>query len=141
MGAAIARSTAWRHGVGPLRQDAGDAGERVQAVMDWVHENVTFGYQYARHNKTAFDDVYEQQGVCRDFQHLAITFLRALNVPARYATGYLGDIGVPRDPFPMDFSAWMEVYLGGHGTRWTRAQRAAHRSRPDGHSATRPTLR
>jgi transglutaminase-like putative cysteine protease len=87
--------------------------ERVQAVMDWVHQNVTFGYQYSRPTKTAFDVFTERQGVCRDFQHLAITILRALNIPARYATGYLGDIGVPRNPNPMDFSAWFEVYLGG----------------------------
>src|SRR4029077_15049495 len=87
--------------------------ERVQAVMDWVHTNVTFGYQYARATKTAFDVFNERQGVCRDFQHLAITLLRALNIPARYASGYLGDIGVPSNPAPMDFSAWMEVYLDG----------------------------
>jgi transglutaminase-like putative cysteine protease len=89
--------------------------ERVQAVMDWVHRNVEFGYQYARPTKTAFDVCGERQGVCRDFMHLAITMLRALNIPARYATGYLGDIGVPIAPSPMDFSAWMEVYLGN---RW-----------------------
>ena len=89
--------------------------ERVQAVMDWVHTNVQFGYAFARPTKTAFDMCSEKQGVCRDFQHLAITLLRALNVPARYATGYLGDIGVPIAPFPMDFSAWFEVYLGN---RW-----------------------
>lgn len=89
--------------------------ERVQAVMDWVHGNVQFGYQYARPTKTAYDVCSERQGVCRDFMHLAITLLRALNVPARYATGYLGDIGVPPAPFPMDFSAWFEVYLGN---RW-----------------------
>ena len=89
--------------------------QRVQAVMDWVHNHVEFGYQYARATKTALDVCAEKQGVCRDFQHLAITLLRALNVPARYATGYLGDIGVPPNPSPMDFSAWFEVYLGG---RW-----------------------
>jgi transglutaminase-like putative cysteine protease len=89
--------------------------ERVQAVMDWVHGHITFGYQYARPTKTAFDACNEKQGVCRDYQHLAITMLRALNVPARYATGYLGDIGVPPNPSPMDFSAWFEVYLGN---RW-----------------------
>ncbi len=86
--------------------------ERVQAVLDWVHGGVTFGYPFARATKTAFDVYTERQGVCRDFQHLAITMLRALNVPARYATGYLGDIGVPPAPDPMDFSAWLEVYLG-----------------------------
>jgi transglutaminase-like putative cysteine protease len=89
--------------------------QRVQAVMDWVFTNVTFGYQYARPTKTAFDVWTERQGVCRDFMHLAITLLRALNIPARYATGYLGDIGVPVVPTPMDFAACLEVYLGG---RW-----------------------
>ena len=87
--------------------------ERVQAVMDWVHNNVLFGYRFARHNKTAYDTWYEQKGVCRDYQHLAIALLRALNIPARYATGYLGDIGTAPCPLPGDFSAWMEVFLGG----------------------------
>ena len=87
--------------------------ERIQAVLDWVHGNITFGYQFARPTKTALDVYMERRGVCRDFQHLAITFLRALNVPARYATGYLGDIGVPPSPDPMDFSAWLEAYVGG----------------------------
>ena len=87
--------------------------ERVQAVMDWTQGHVKFGYEFARPTKTAYDVCSEKQGVCRDFMHLAITMLRALNVPARYATGYLGDIGVPPAPFPMDFSAWFEVYLGG----------------------------
>jgi transglutaminase-like putative cysteine protease len=87
--------------------------ERVQAVMDWVHRHVQFGYKHTRVNKGAYDTWYEAKGVCRDFQHLAITILRALNVPARYATGYLGDIGVAPDGLPDDFSAWMEVFLGG----------------------------
>jgi transglutaminase-like putative cysteine protease len=85
--------------------------ERVQAVLDFVHKHVQFGYRFARNTKTAWDVWYEKKGVCRDFQHLAITLLRALNIPARYATGYLGDIGVPEEPFPMDFSAWMEVFV------------------------------
>lgn len=84
---------------------------RVQAVCDWVHEHVQFGYSFARPTKTAWDVYSERKGVCRDFMHLAITFCRSLNIPARYATGYLGDIGVPVAPFPMDFSAWFEVYL------------------------------
>jgi transglutaminase-like putative cysteine protease len=84
---------------------------RVQAVCDWVHNNVTFGYHYARATKTAFEVFAERTGVCRDFTHLSITFCRALGIPARYATGYLGDIGVPANPSPMDFSAWFEVYL------------------------------
>jgi transglutaminase-like putative cysteine protease len=88
---------------------------RVHAVVSWVHAKVTFGYQFARPTKTALDVFTERQGVCRDFQHLAITLLRALNIPARYATGYLGDIRIDRPWSPMDFSAWFEVYLSG---RW-----------------------
>jgi len=84
---------------------------RVQAVCDWVHEKVTFGYEFANPTKTALDVFTDRRGVCRDFQHLAVTMCRALNIPARYATGYLGDIGVPLSPVPMDFSAWFEVYL------------------------------
>ena len=87
--------------------------ERVKIIIEWVHNHVQFGYQYARPTKTAFETYVERQGVCRDYQHLAITLLRAMNIPARYATGYLGDIGVPRSSAPMDFSAWFEVYLGG----------------------------
>jgi transglutaminase-like putative cysteine protease len=83
---------------------------RVQAVCDWVHNHIAFDYQQARPTKTALDVYTEKVGVCRDYQHLAITFCRALNIPARYATGYLGDIGVPLR-LPMDFSAWFEVYL------------------------------
>jgi len=88
---------------------------RVQAICDWVHGNVRFGYEHARPTRTAREVLEERVGVCRDFQHLAVTFCRCLNIPARYATGYLGDIGIPPQPFPMDFSAWFEVYLGG---RW-----------------------
>ncbi len=87
---------------------------RVQYICDWVHSHVAFNYQHARPTKTALDVYTERVGVCRDFQHLAITFCRALNIPARYATGYLGDIGVPV-VLPMDFSAWFEVWLDG---RW-----------------------
>ena len=86
---------------------------RVRAVCDWVHAHVRFDYMTARPTKTAWDVWQEREGVCRDFTHLAITFCRCLNIPARYATGYLGDIGVPTDPNPMDFSAWFEVFLGG----------------------------
>jgi transglutaminase-like putative cysteine protease len=85
---------------------------RVQAVCNWVHNQITFGYQFARPTKSAGDVLRERAGVCRDFTHVAITLCRALNIPARYATGYLGDIGVPASPSPMDFSAWFEVYLG-----------------------------
>ena len=84
---------------------------RVKAVCDWVHSHVTFSYPHASPTRTALDVYNQRIGVCRDFQHLAITFCRALNIPARYATGYLGDIGVPPAPLPMDFSAWFEAYL------------------------------
>jgi transglutaminase-like putative cysteine protease len=85
---------------------------KVQAVCDFVHAQITFGYQYARATRTAFQAYQERIGVCRDFAHLAITLCRCLNIPARYCNGYLGDIGVPPDPTPMDFNAWFEVYLG-----------------------------
>jgi transglutaminase-like putative cysteine protease len=97
---------------------------RVQAICGWVHWKVEFGYHYARPTKTALDVYTERRGVCRDFQHLAITFCRAMNIPARYATGYLGDIGVPVGVTPMDFSAWFEVYLGGRW--WTLDARHNH---------------
>lgn len=87
---------------------------RVQAICDWVHARVRFDYAAARPTKTALDVFTERVGVCRDFQHLAITLCRAMNIPARYATGYLGDIGVPPGG-PMDFSAWFQVYLDN---RW-----------------------
>jgi transglutaminase-like putative cysteine protease len=83
---------------------------RVQAICDWVHSNITFGYNFASPTMTAQDVFADRRGVCRDFQHLAITFCRCMNIPARYAAGYLGDIGVPLTP-PMDFSAWFEAYL------------------------------
>jgi transglutaminase-like putative cysteine protease len=88
---------------------------RVQAIVNWIHSNVQFGYQFARATRTAIETYTERVGVCRDFQHLAIAFCRCMHIPARYATGYLGDIGVPASPAPMDFSAWFEAYLEG---RW-----------------------
>jgi len=87
--------------------------QRVQAVCDFVHGHIRFDYQLARPNRTALEAYRERAGVCRDFTHLAITLCRCLNIPARYCTGYLGDIGVPAVPYPMDFSAWFEAYLGG----------------------------
>ncbi len=89
--------------------------QRVQAICDYAHNRLTFGYGFARNTRTAYEAHEERVGVCRDFAHLAVTLCRCMNIPARYATGYLGDIGVPSDPAPMDFSAWFEVYLGG---RW-----------------------
>jgi transglutaminase-like putative cysteine protease len=86
---------------------------RVQAVCDFVHQHIRFDYLSARNTRTAYEAYEERVGVCRDFTHLAITLCRCLNIPARYSTGYLGDIGVPPSKDPMDFSAWFEVYLGG----------------------------
>ena len=86
---------------------------RVQAICDFAHGHVAFGYHYARPSKTAWEAYTERQGVCRDFAHLAITLCRCLNIPARYCTGYLGDIGVPVADLPMDFAGWMEAYIGG----------------------------
>ncbi|MER8500430.1 transglutaminase family protein [Mesorhizobium sp. M0904] len=86
---------------------------RVQAIVDYVHNRLSFGYGYARSTRTAAQAHEERVGVCRDFAHLAITLCRCMNIPARYVNGYLGDIGVPADPAPMDFSAWMEVFLDG----------------------------
>jgi transglutaminase-like putative cysteine protease len=78
----------------------------VKAICDYVHDRITFSYAHASPTKTAFDAYTEKWGVCRDFAHLAVTLCRCMNVPARYCTGYLGDIGVPLDDSPMDFSAW-----------------------------------
>lgn len=86
---------------------------KVQAVCDWVHQHITFGYPFASPTKTAFDVYEEGRGVCRDYQHLALTFCRCMNIPARYATGWLGDHFVPPIQGPMDFSAWFQVYLDG----------------------------
>ena len=85
---------------------------RVAAITEFVHRRVTFGYQHAHAMKSAYD-VYEQQsGVCRDFAHLALTLCRCMGIPARYCTGYMGDIGIPPEPCPMDFSGWFQAWLG-----------------------------
>ena len=88
---------------------------RVQAICDFVHRHIAFGYEHARATKTAADAFDEGKGVCRDYAHLAITFCRCMNIPARYCTGYLGDIGMPKPWAAGDFAGWFEVYLGG---RW-----------------------
>jgi transglutaminase-like putative cysteine protease len=100
--------TAWR-----LFGDTPTGWGRVQAICDYVHRCLTFGYEHARATRSAVEALEEGTGVCRDFAHLAIAFCRAMNIPARYCTGYLGDIGVPPVDLPMDFSAWFEAYLGG----------------------------
>jgi transglutaminase-like putative cysteine protease len=86
---------------------------RVQSICDFVHRHIRFDYAQARCTRTALEVYRERVGVCRDYTHLAIAFCRACNIPARYCTGYLGDIGVPPADAPMDFSAWFEVFLGG----------------------------
>jgi transglutaminase-like putative cysteine protease len=85
---------------------------RVQAVCDFVHQHITFGYEHSSPTKTAYQVFHEKKGVCRDYAHLAIAFCRCLNIPARYCTGYLGDIGLPPPYAPMDFAGWFEAYLG-----------------------------
>jgi transglutaminase-like putative cysteine protease len=89
------------------------ARDQVEAIVDFVHNHISFGYQYARADRTAWAGYQERRGVCRDFAHLAITLCRCMNIPARYCTGYLGDIGVPPVDAPMDFSAWFDVYIDG----------------------------
>jgi transglutaminase-like putative cysteine protease len=86
---------------------------RVQAVVDYVHDHLTFGYEYSRPTRTAFEAFEEGRGVCRDYAHLALAFLRCLNLPARYCTGYISDIGLPPPEAPQDFAAWIEVFIGG----------------------------
>ena len=88
---------------------------RVQAICDYVHQHITFGYEHARATKTALEVFHEKVGVCRDYAHLAIAFCRCMNIPARYCTGYLGDIGMPPPYGPMDFAGWFEAWLDG---RW-----------------------
>ena len=101
---------AWSHfGGGPT------GWARVQAICDFVHHHIQFDYAFARRTRTAAEAYRERQGVCRDYAHLAIAFCRCLNIPARYCTGYLGDIRIPAVPAPMDFAGWFEAYLGD---RW-----------------------
>jgi transglutaminase-like putative cysteine protease len=88
---------------------------RVQAICDYVHRHITFGYEHARFTRTAWEALQDKTGVCRDYAHLAVAFCRCMNIPARYCTGYLGDIGIPPPYGPMDFAAWFEAYLDG---RW-----------------------
>jgi len=90
-------------------------GRRVQAICDFVHRHVRFGYEHSRATRTAAETYAEGHGVCRDYAHLAVAFCRCMNIPSRYCTGYVSDIGQPPPHAEMDFAAWMEVYLGG---RW-----------------------
>ena len=102
-------ATAWK-----LFGDSAPGWERVQAICDFVNGHIAFGYEHARATMTAWDAFHEGRGVCRDYAHLAIAFCRAMNIPARYCTGYLGDIGMPPPYGTMDFAGWFEAYLGGH---------------------------
>jgi transglutaminase-like putative cysteine protease len=87
--------------------------DRVQAICDYVHRHITFDYQRADNTRTALEAYHQRVGVCRDFTHLAVAFCRCMNIPTRYCTGYLGDIGMPPPYGPMDFAAWFEVFLDG----------------------------
>ncbi|RZU45189.1 transglutaminase-like putative cysteine protease [Fluviicoccus keumensis] len=106
----VLSATAWQ-----LFSQTPPGWARVQAICDFVHHHIAFGYEHASATKTALQVFHEKRGVCRDYAHLAIAFCRCMNIPARYCTGYLGDIGMPPPYGPMDFAGWFEAYLGG---RW-----------------------
>jgi len=93
--------------------DAPDGWARVQAICDWAHSNIVYGYGNSHASTSGYEAYRDRRGVCRDFAHIGVMFCRALNIPARYVYGYLPDIGVPFDPTPMDFHAWFEAYLDG----------------------------
>ncbi|MDB4974619.1 MAG: transglutaminase family protein [Myxococcaceae bacterium] len=103
----VLSNTAWQ-----LFGNTPTGWKRVQAICDFVHNHIEFGYQWARSTKTAAEAFHERRGVCRDYAHLAVAFCRAMNIPARSCTGYLGDIGVPAVDAPMDFAGWFEAFLG-----------------------------
>ena len=117
----ILSDIAWR-----LFENTQPGWSRVQAILDFVHNHIRFDYMLADKTRSAYGGYLQQVGVCRDFTHLAVAFCRCMNIPARYCTGYLGDIGVPPSASPMDFSAWFEVYLGGH---WYTADARNNRPR------------
>jgi len=100
--------TAWK-----LFGDGPTGWGRVQAICDYVHNHIVFGYEHARNTRSALEAWHDRTGVCRDYAHLAVAFCRCMNIPARYCTGYLGDVGVPPPYGPPDFAAWFEAYLGG----------------------------
>jgi transglutaminase-like putative cysteine protease len=104
----VLQGTAWQ-----LFGNTTPGWERVQAICDFVHNHIAFDYQRSRPTRTAWEAFSERMGVCRDFAHLAVAFCRCLNIPARYCTGYLGDIGMPPPYGVMDLAAWFDVYLGG----------------------------
>ncbi len=99
---------AWR-----LFGDVPDGSARVQAICDWVHQNIEYGYGNSTSTTSGYEAYQQRRGVCRDFAHIAVMFCRAMNIPARYVCGYLPDIDVPYNPIPMDFHAWFEAYVAG----------------------------
>ena len=113
--AAIARPTGCRKSPGKLFEHTPPGWARVQAICDFVHRHIAFGYEHARATRTAWEAYNEGKGVCRDYAHLAIAFCRCMNIPARYCTGYLSDIGTPLPWAAGDFAGWFEAYIGG---RW-----------------------
>jgi transglutaminase-like putative cysteine protease len=102
---------------------------RVQAVCDFVHNHIRFDYQEARPTKTAYQAYRERAGVCRDYAHLAVAFCRCLNIPARYCTGYLSDLGEAGPFTPMDFAGWFEAWLGGQWYTFDPRNNAPRRGR------------
>jgi transglutaminase-like putative cysteine protease len=113
LGVDTARRTGYQKQLGSYSVHTFTGWTRVQAICDYVHNHITFGYENARSTKTAWETFNDGKGVCRDFAHLAITFCRCLNIPARYCTGYLGDTGTAPPYGVMDFAAWFEAYIGG----------------------------
>jgi transglutaminase-like putative cysteine protease len=97
-----------------LFQHSPNGAQRVQAICDYVHQHIAFGYENARSTRTAWEAFIEKKGVCRDYAHLAIALCRCMNIPARYCTGYLGDVGTQPPYGVMDFAAWFEAYVDGH---------------------------
>ena len=131
LAAATARPTSCRTGLAAVRPRRRPAGARVQAICDYVHSHITFGYEHARPTRTAPEAYHERRGVCRDFAHLAVAFCRCMNIPARYCTGYLGDIGLPPP-----YGRWTSRLVRGLSRRplahlRPAQQRAAHRPHPD----------
>jgi transglutaminase-like putative cysteine protease len=104
----VLSETAWS-----LFKDTPMGWGRVQAICDFVHHHIAFDYAHARATRTAAEAYHEGRGVCRDYAHLAVAFCRCMNIPARYCTGYLGDMGMPPPYGPMDFAGWFEAYLDG----------------------------
>ena len=116
--------TAWAlfHGITSARG-------QVEAIVDWAHNHISFGYHFARNTRTAWEGYQEGVGVCRDYAHLAVTLCRCMNIPARYCTGYLGDIGIPPVDAPMDFSAWFEVFVDGEWYSYDACHQASRMGR------------